>query len=62
MLEGEKNLVPLGIGIGVGVLSLYTMIELFPFLIIGGAGYLVMQGLKNKNRSNECQENGPSKK
>lgn len=55
-----SSLVPLGVGIGMGALSLWAAIELFPFLVVGGAGYLVYQGMKNTHKEEQATwpENG----
>ena len=61
----SNPLLPIGFGIGIGACSLWAIAELWPLLIIGGAGYLVVKGLENQynnsQESNQC-ETGPQKK
>lgn len=47
-------LIPLGIGIGIGVCTLFAAIELFPFLVIGGAGYIVYRGINDTDTEEEA--------
>jgi hypothetical protein len=53
MSKAVNPLLPLGIGVGVGILSLYAVIELFPLIALGGAGYLVIKGLNINSKSKE---------
>lgn len=53
----EKQ-IPLGVGIGIGVCSVWALIELWPIIVLGGAAYLVVKGLEDKYISNQerCSE------
>ena len=46
-------LLPFGVGVGVGVMCLWALVELFPLIALGGAGFLVVKGLKTTNISKE---------
>lgn len=52
----SNPLVPLGIGIGVGVCSLWLLLEIWPLVVLGGAGYLVYKGMESKNPKKETTE------
>ena len=52
MKNNTSPLVPLGVGIGIGVCSLWALIELWPVLILGGAAYLCIQGTKHTTKEN----------
>jgi len=41
----SANLIPLGIGIAVGGGLLFALIEIWPLLILTGAGYCIYKGL-----------------
>jgi len=43
--KNNKNLAIFGIGVGVGLLSLWAIIEIAPILLLGGTGYLIVKGL-----------------
>ena len=45
----SNPLVPLGLGIGVGICSLWLLLEVWPLLMLGGAGYLVYKGMEKQN-------------
>lgn len=48
-------LVAVGLGIGIGVCTLYALLELWPVLALGGAAYLMYRGAKpqpNKQEEN----------
>lgn len=57
--------IPLGIGIGIGITSIWALVELWPVLLLGGAAYLVVKGLEEdhteKQEKSECNT-GPQKK
>lgn len=40
--------IPLGIGIGIGICSIWALIELWPVIILGGAAYLIVKGLEDQ--------------
>jgi len=44
----DNPLIPLGLGIGIGICSLWLLIELWPLVILGGAGYLVVKGMQGQ--------------
>ena len=62
--QAINPLVPLGIGIGIGVCTLFAAIELLPFLVIGGAGYMIYKGINNTNteETNDTCSTGQEKK
>jgi hypothetical protein len=59
----KEPLIPLGIGIGVGVTGILLAIELLPLAAFGAAGYLIYKGMESKVNTNkepeQWQENGP---
>jgi hypothetical protein len=44
---------PLGIGIGIGVCSVWALVELWPIIALGGATYLIVKGLHENYTSNQ---------
>ena len=38
----------LGVGVGIGVTSMWLVVETFPLLLLGGLGYLGFKALDNK--------------
>ena len=38
----------LGVGVVAGVAGVYLLIEIWPILLLGGAGYLIYKGLLTK--------------
>jgi len=44
-MESNKNLLAFGAGVGLGLLSLWAIIELAPIVAFGGVGYLIATGL-----------------
>jgi len=52
----SNPLVPLGLGIGVGVCSLWLLLEVWPLVVLGGAGYLVYKGMESQNSKKETTE------
>lgn len=44
-MESNNNLLMFGAGVGLGLLSLWVIIELAPVIAFGGAGYLITRGL-----------------
>lgn len=52
----NDSLLSLGLGIGIGALSLWVVIELFPLIVLSGAGYLVLKGLQTKNLEEETYD------
>ncbi len=46
-------LLPFGAGIGVGLISLWALIELLPLLALGGVGFLIFKGLEASNITKE---------
>jgi len=63
MSKDLNPLVALGLGAGVGVCSLWVLIEVWPVLVLGGAAYLVYKGTQQSNKENitRCND-GKSKK
>jgi hypothetical protein len=43
----DRDLVTFGLGVGAGVCSIWLLIELWPLVLLGGAGYLVLKGMEN---------------
>ncbi len=62
MVVKESNLIPLGVGIGIGALSLWAAIELFPFIVVGGAGYIIYQGLTKQKENTKWEDPGQDQK
>ena len=56
-MEQDKlnPLVALGLGAGIGVCSLWILLEIWPALVLGGAVYLIYKGTQNKKK--ETQHN-----
>jgi hypothetical protein len=52
----EDKLFSFGAGIGIGILSLWAIIELAPLLLVGGVGYLMVT--KSSSQLKEEKENG----
>lgn len=63
MEKRNNDLLAFGAGVGVGVVSVWALIELFPLILLGGAGYLAYQGLKHTVKENsQWQDNGQDHK
>ena len=46
----KTHMVTLGIGIAIGGGLLFALIELWPLLILAGAGYCINKGLQSSNK------------
>lgn len=60
----SDSLVPFAMGVGVGVIAIWALVELFPLLVVGGLGYMVLKGLHGYGtiwEKETCQENGQNK-
>lgn len=42
----------LGIGTGIGVCTLWVLVELWPIIALGGVAYIIYQGTKNTTKEN----------
>lgn len=62
-MEHNSNLLVFGAGVGAGLLGLWLIAELFPLLVLGGAGYVAYQGLKQTTQENPTwQKTGQDQK
>ena len=61
--DNNSALIPFGAGLAAGVLGIYALIELFPLVVLGGAGFLVYKGMTaTVDKENTICEIGQQKK
>ena len=51
-MDNDK-LIAFGAGVGIGVLSIYAIVQLFPFIMLGGVGYIIYSNLSNQEKDDE---------
>ena len=58
----DRDKLLFGAGVGAGLIAIWAAVELFPLLLLGGAGYFVYQGLKQTKENSQWQDHGPDQK
>ena len=43
-------LIAIGLGIGAGVCGLWVLLEMWPIILLGGAGYLILKGVEQNTK------------
>lgn len=51
-MNNINPLIAIGLGIGIGVCGLWMLIEMWPLIILGGAGYLILKGVEKNIKEN----------
>lgn len=48
-MKNPHNLLLLGLGLGLGACSIWVLFELWPVVVMAGAGYIVLKSLEGKS-------------